>query len=205
MESKLTLHRSGLRRVTSDKLTVLGGEALVLRIELRDSVPLIHRTILVPANITLRKLHVTLLWAMGWQGGHLHEFIINGTHYGEPDPDYPEHDLKNEQRVRLGKALGGARTFDYLYDYGDAWWHRVTLVERTQFEGPLDSPWCLDGANACPPEDVGGIPGYEDFLEVMANPSHPGYAQMVQWCGGSFDPSAFDLHEVNQRLREIQL
>src|SRR3546814_16600725 len=77
--------------------------------ELRDSVPLIHRTILVPANITLRKLHVTLLWAMGWQGGHLHEFIINGTHYGEPDPDYPEHDLKNEQRVRLEKALGGAR------------------------------------------------------------------------------------------------
>jgi hypothetical protein len=56
-----------------------------------------------------------------------------------------------------------------------------------------------------PPEDVGGIPGYEDFLEVMANPSHPEYAQMVQWCGGSFDPSAFDLHEVNQRLREIQL
>ncbi|MFC0662427.1 plasmid pRiA4b ORF-3 family protein [Eoetvoesiella caeni] len=123
---------------------------------------MIYRTILVPANITLRKLHVTLLWAMGWQGGHLHEFIINDMHYGEPDPDYPEHDLKNEQRVRLEKALGGAHTFDYLYDYGDAWWHRVTLLERTQFEGPLDSPWCLDGANACPPEDVGGIPGYED-------------------------------------------
>src|SRR3546814_7826530 len=81
MESKPTLHRSGSRRVTSTKLTVLGGEALVLRIELRDSVPLLHRTILVPANITLRKLHVTLLWAMGWQGGHLHEFIINGTNY----------------------------------------------------------------------------------------------------------------------------
>src|SRR3546814_8239469 len=88
---------------------------------------------------SLRKLHVTLLWAMGWQGGHLHEFIINGTHYGEPDPDYPEHDLKNEQRVRLEKALGGARSFDYLYDYGDAWWHRVTLVERTQFEGDRKS------------------------------------------------------------------
>src|SRR3546814_6131087 len=67
-------------------------------IELRDSAPLIYRTILVPANITLRKLHVTLLWAMGWQGGHLHEFIINDLHYGEPDPDYPEHDLKNAQR-----------------------------------------------------------------------------------------------------------
>ena len=140
MESNPTLHRSGSRRVTSRKLTVLGGQALVLRIELRDSNPLIYRTILVPANITLRKLHVTLLWAMGWQGGHLHEFIINDTHYGEPDPNYPEPDLKSEQRVRLEKALGGARTFNYIYDYGDAWWHHVTLLERTQFEGPLDSP-----------------------------------------------------------------
>src|SRR3546814_16230947 len=98
MESKPTLRRSGSRRVTSPKLTVLGGKALALRIELRDSAPLIYRTILVPANITLRKLHVTLLWAMGWQGGHLHEFIINDLHYGEPDPDYPEHDLKNANR-----------------------------------------------------------------------------------------------------------
>src|SRR3546814_2758295 len=73
MESKPTLRRSGSRRVTSPKLTVLGGKALALRIELRDSAPLIYRTILVPANITLRKLHVTLLWAMGWQGGHRSE------------------------------------------------------------------------------------------------------------------------------------
>jgi len=205
MESTPTLRRSGSRRVTSRRITPLSGEAWVLRIELRDSTPLIHRTILVPANITLRKLHVTLLWAMGWYGGHLHEFIINDTHYGEPDPDYPEPDLKNEQRVRLEKALGGARTFDYIYDYGDAWWHHVTLLERTRFEGPLDSPWCLDGANACPPEDVGGIPGYEDFVQIMADPSHPEHENMTQWHGGPFDAAAFDLNEVNQRLMEIQL
>src|SRR3546814_19773152 len=96
MESKPTLHRSGSRRVTSTKLTVLGGEALVLRIELRDSVPMLHRTILVPANTTLLKLHVTLLWAMGWQGVHLHAFIINGTPYVAPS---------SEER-RVGKGCG---------------------------------------------------------------------------------------------------
>ena len=111
------------------------------------------------------KLHVTLLWVMGWQGGHFHEFVINGVHYGELDPEYPEPDLKNEQRVRLKKALGGAHTFDYLYDYGDT----------------------------------------EDFHEVMANPSHPEYANMRQWYSGPFDPTAFRPHEVNQRLMEIQL
>ena len=119
--------------------------------------------------------------------------------------DYPEPDLKNEQRVRLDKALGTKRTFDYIYDYGDAWWHRVKLVERTPFLGPLDSPWCLDGANACPPEDVGGIPGYEDFREIMADPAHPRHDDLMQWYGEPFDPLAFDLGEVNQRLMEIRL
>ena len=205
MEPKSSLQRTGSRRLTSRKTGPTSGEALVLRAELRDSKPLIYRTILVPASITLRKLHVTLLWAMGWQGGHLHEFIINHTHYGELDPDYPEPDLKSEQRVRLDKALAGARTFDYIYDYGDAWWHHVTILERTRFEGPLDSPWCLDGANACPPEDVGGIPGYEHFVQVMADPSHPEHEHMMQWYGGPFDPAAFDVNEVNQRLMEIQI
>src|SRR5690606_30505352 len=107
--------------------------------------------------------------------------------------------------VRLDKALGTKRTFDYLYDFGDAWWHRVKLIERTQFLGPLDSPWCLDGANACPPEDVGGIPGYADFRAIMADPAHPGHDDLIQWYGEPFDPAAFHLDEVNQRLMEIRL
>ena len=177
---------------------------MVLRVELRDSKPLIYRTLLVPANITLRKLHITLLWGMGWAGGHMHEFVINNVHYGEPDPEYPEPDLKSEQRVRLDKALGSADQFDYVYDYGDAWWHNVKVVEVARFEGPLDSPWCLDGASACPPEDVGGIYGYERFVKIMSNPSHPKYADLLAWHGGPFDPTTFDLGEVNERLMEIQ-
>src|SRR3546814_3008058 len=110
MESKPTLRRSGSRRVTSPKLTVLGGKALALRIELRDSAPLIYRTILVPANITLRKLHVTLLLALGWQGGYLHESIITDMHSVEPAPVSPEPDLKNEQRARLYTSWGVAPT-----------------------------------------------------------------------------------------------
>lgn len=99
MESKPALHRTGARRLTSAKPTALSGQALVLRIELRDSNPLVYRTILVPATITLPKLHVTLLMAMGWQGGHSHEFIIDDTHYGELDPDYPE--CRDTHKVRI--------------------------------------------------------------------------------------------------------
>ncbi|NYT65012.1 plasmid pRiA4b ORF-3 family protein, partial [Alcaligenaceae bacterium] len=71
--------------------------------------------------------------------------------------------------------------------------------------GPLDSPWCLDGANACPPEDVGGEPGYMDFLQAMADSDHPDHSDLKQWYGDPFDPAAFDLQEVNERLMQIRL
>lgn len=204
MESRATVQRTGTRRVASSKVTPLQGQAMVLHIELCDILPTIYRVVVVPARITLPKLHVTILWAMGWEGGHLHEFIINGEHYGELDPEFPYPDMKSQQRVRLDKALGAARQFEYLYDYGDAWWHRITVLEVAQFQGPLDSPWCLDGAHACPPEDVGGAPGYADFLQAINDPSHPDHARMVQWYGGPFDPEDFDIEAVNQRLIEIR-
>ena len=63
---------------------------------------------------------------------------------------------------------------------------------------------CLAGARACPPEDVGGIPGYENFLEAMRDPKHPEHKQYLEWIGGNFDPEAFDIDEVNRLLRAIR-
>lgn len=187
------------------KVLALQGQAFVLRIELGYVQPTIHRTIVVPSRITLPKLHITIQQAMGWLGGHLHEFIINHVHYGVPDPDYPETDLQSQNRVRLDKALGSSGQFEYLYDYGDYWLHQIQVLEVMPFEGPLDSPWCLDGANACPPEDVGGEPGYMDFLQAMADSDHPDHSDLKQWYGDPFDPAAFDLQEVNERLMQIRL
>lgn len=187
------------------KVVALQGQALVLRIELRYVEPTIYRTIVVPSRITLPKLHVTILQAMGWLGGHLHEFIINHTHYGVPDPDYPDTDVQNQNRIRLDKTLGLSGQFEYLYDYGDYWLHQILVLDVIHVEGPLNSPWCLDGANACPPEDVGGEPGYTEFLQAMSDSDHPDHSDATQWYGGPFDPTAFDLQEVNERLMQIRL
>ena len=138
------------------------------------------------------------------KGEHLHEFTIGGVRYGEPDPDYPEPNLRSEKRVRLDNALGDAQSLDYLYDFGDYWEHEVRLMEVATFNGPLASPWCLDGTNACPPEDVGGLPGYEHFLHVLSDRTHPEYDDMLLWHGKRFDPAAFDLNEVNQRLSQYR-
>lgn len=69
----------------------------------------------------------------------------------------------------------------------------------------LKLPQCLDGANACPPEDVGGPPGYAEFLEAIRDPTHEEHDAMLQWCGGAFDPTAFDLNDINATLRQSKL
>jgi len=177
-----------------------------LRIELLDLEPVIWRQVLVPASIKLPKLHVTLLWTMGWAGGHLHEFVIGHDHFGTPDPHYDTPPLiQREDRVMLGAAIGARKAFTYLYDYGDGWEHRVTVEKILPPDPGLKSPQCLDGAHACPPEDVGGPPGYVEFLEAINDPKHEEHDSMLEWCGGSFDPAAFNLDDINERLRQIKL
>jgi len=177
-----------------------------LRIELLDLEPAIWRQVLVPASIRLHKLHVVLLWTMGWAGGHLHEFIIGYDRYGEPDPNYDTPPLiQRDDRATLAAALGGRKAFTYLYDYGDGWEHGVSVEKILPPNPAMKSPQCLDGANACPPEDVGGPPGYVEFLQAISDPKHDEHQDLLEWCGGSFDPIAFRLEDVNDRLRQIKL
>jgi hypothetical protein len=177
-----------------------------LRIELLGIKPVIWRRLLVPGSIKLHRLHAILLWTMGWAGGHLHEFMIGDEHYGQPDPDFDMGPpLQREDRVTLAAALGARKSFLYLYDFGDGWEHRVT-VEKVLPPAPgLQVPLCLGGANACPPEDVGGPPGYADFLQVIADPAHEEHAAMLKWRGGEFDPTAFHVDDVNSTLRQFKL
>lgn len=178
---------------------------LILRIELRDTHPLVWRQVVVPEGISLPLLHRVIQESMGWLGGHLHEFDIGGKRYGIVDPDWDTPDLRDEEGIVLIKILGSRRSFDYVYDFGDYWQHRITLEERLSVTNRRSRAECLDGANAGPPEDVGGIPGYYEFVEAMADPGHARHTDMRNWYGQDFDPSKFDLAEVNEILQDIQL
>ena len=177
-----------------------------LRVELRYVEPAIWRRLVVPGAMKLPQLHAALLWTMGWAGGHLHEFVIGHDHYGEPDPYYDTPPVvQPEDRVTLAAALGARKSFIYLYDFGDGWEHRVAVEKILPPDPGLKLPLCLDGANACPPEDVGGPPGYADFLEAINDPKHEEHASMLEWCGGSFDPTAFRLDDINAALHQFIL
>lgn len=177
-----------------------------LRIELRYVKPTVWRQLLVPASIKLHQLHGALLWTMGWAGGHLHEFVVGHDHYGEPDPNFDTPPaVQREDRITLAAALGARKSFVYLYDFGDGWEHRVSVEKILLPDPALKLPLCVAGANACPPEDVGGPPGYEEFLEAINDPAHEEHDTMLQWCGGAFDPTAFHLDHINESLQQFKL
>lgn len=92
-----------------------------------------------------------------------------------------------------------------IYDFGDSWEHRVKVERILPADPSLKSPICLTGANACPPEDVGGAPGYIEFLNAIDDPSHEEHEEMLEWCGGQFDPTALNIEDINARLSEVKL
>jgi len=160
----------------------------------------------VPSWITLAKLHHVLQAAMGWTNSHLHQFDIAGTQYGIPDEDYPEIMPGDERRVTLAACLGTSITaFGYEYDFGDSWEHAIQVERILPLDDTLHYPICIAGANACPPEDVGGTHGYLDFLQAIADRTHPEHADSLRWCGGAFDPAGFDLNSVNAAIRRLKI
>ena len=181
------------------------SEPVVLHIALKHIKPVVWRRVIVPANITLNRLHRVIQAAMGWENLHLHEFEIAGTRYGLPDPYGWDLSIHPEARRSLLKTLSGQHRFRYLYDFGDDWDHDIRIEPVPVGLTDASLPCCLEGAQACPPEDVGGQPGYEAFLEAMADPAHPEHDTMLAWYGTPFDPAAFDLASINHRLAKIKV
>ena len=168
-----------------------------IKVTLRHSKPPIWRRILVPGDITLAQLHDILQAVMGWYDAHLHQFIVEGTYYGVPDPDdYVE--VKDERQIRLNQIVPGIPyKFVYEYDFGDSWEHELLVEKVLPPDKGTRYPVCIKGRRACPPEDVGGVWGYALFLEAIRDADHPEHEDYVEWIGGEFDPEAFDLDEIN--------
>jgi hypothetical protein len=175
-----------------------------VKVTLKHSKPPIWRRILVRSDITLAELHRILQAVMGWWDYHLHQFIVGQTYFGQPHPDYG-FDMRDERRVRLNQIVTGeGAKFGYEYDFGDSWEHILLLEKVLEPEPGQQYPVCVEGRRACPPEDVGGVWGYEVFLEAIGDPEHPEHEDYLEWIGGEFDPEEFDLDAVNAVLRAVR-
>lgn len=182
------------------------AQVFQIKVVLRGSRPPIWRRIHVRSDITLAKLHDILQVVMGWTDSHLHQFVIGREYYGVPDEEeFGFTETLSERKYRLGDLVPGEKArFGYDYDFGDGWAHSLLVEKVLPLQESLSLPRCLAGARACPPEDVGGIWGYQEFLETIRDPSRPEHNERLDWIGGSFDPERFDLDEVNEILRQLK-
>ncbi|MDQ1396573.1 MAG: hypothetical protein QOG64_1832 [Acidimicrobiaceae bacterium] len=161
------------------------------------------RRLLVPGSVRLDKLHRMFQAAMGWEDYHLHYFEIGDSRFGTQFDEFPEGEL-DEKEVTVLRAIGEARRFAYEYDFGDSWGHEVVVESLSRSPRGLKFGVCVDGQNACPPEDCGGPPGYADLLEVLADPRHDEHGHMRSWVGGPFDQAEFVLAFANARLQAVR-
>lgn len=178
-------------------------EIFQIKVVLQGCKPPIWRRVLVPADTSLFDLHKTIQVAMGWTNSHLHQFIKDERFYRVPhEEDWGPVIDERDIHIRDIAPSEGDK-FVYEYDFGDGWGHTVTVEKILPVDPHLRYPHCVKGKRACPPEDVGGIWGYEEFLEAMRDPDHVEHESYLEWWGEPFDPDEFDIEETNQMLQEI--
>jgi hypothetical protein len=181
-----------------------------LKVTVQWCKPSIWRRLQVPGDANLGWLHAVLQVAVGWTNSHLHDFAIGKDRYSDPsvdaDMDFGDSPCLDETKAILADVLPNkGEKFGYEYDFGDSWSH-VIKVEKIL---PPDPAWagkalCLAGANACPPEDCGGPPGYDGLIAIMADPKHEEHESMKEWLGRPLDPTAFDIEKTNTYLRKLK-
>jgi hypothetical protein len=174
-----------------------------LKVTLLGTKPPVWRRIQVASSINLRRLHDVIQEAMGWTQSHLYRFEVDGVEFGEPDPEFgmPIRSAKGTSLRTIAPTVGAR--FDYEYDFGDSWEHRIVVEKVLPPEQGVAYPRCTAGRRACPPEDCGGVWGYAEFLKAIRDPRHPEHTAMLAWVGGAFDPEAFDVQEVNTALANL--
>lgn len=174
-----------------------------IRISLSDIEPEIWRLVDVPLGTNLKGLHDVIQAAMGWQDCHVFEFRVGDKRYGIPEGDW-DGEAVQAKSVKLAALVSkGVKRLEYVYDFGDDWEHTIAIESIADADPALKYPRFVAGARRGPPEDVGGLPGFLEFLEAMADPKHAEHGNLVEWHGGPYDPEDMNLVELRWRLGAI--
>lgn len=167
------------------------------KISLKHSAPLIWRRVLVPAAMSLAQLHIAIQALFEWEQAHLYSFYHSGRSFDDEVPGTLETMLQ-ELELKL------KQTFNYVYDFGDDWIHTILLEKIIQNDGCYRLPFCLGGKRAGPPEDCGGIPGYENYMSALTDKNHQDFNQVLELMGEKYLHDDCDEDEINKRLACIQ-
>lgn len=181
-------------------MTVKISNIYQFKITLKYTKPKIWRRIQVPEKYNFEELHFAIQNSMGWEDCHLHKFeMINPktcqkdiiSMLGEDDENFDDHIPEHKAKIAKYFLFPKDKAI-YEYDFGDGWEHEIVLEEILPSVLGVKYPQCLAGKMACPPEDCGGVGGYEYLLEIIADPNHAEYDERIEWLGDDFNPEEFD-------------
>ncbi len=186
------------------------GTTYQLRVALKGTRPPIWRRFLVSPSMKLSRLHDVLQAVMGWYDSHLHMFIKGRRRFMLPNPWMDdmsrsgEPRFLDERKYRVDQLLKREKDWiEYQYDFGDSWYHRITLQKILLRDPAVRLPVCISGKRSCPPEDCGGVWRFYEMLAILADPEHEEYEEMAEWLDPDFDPEAFNVKDVNETLRAM--
>jgi len=172
-----------------------------VKISLDGIKPPIWRRLLVENDITLDEFHEIILDVMGWEGAHLYSFDIDGfTYESNYDEEFFTGDYETEEILLSDVIKREKQKFKYTYDFGDNWQHTIIIEKILPFDNEQDYPFCIKGKRNCPPEDCGGIWGYQNFLKAISDKNNPEREELLDWLGDEYDPEEFDIDQINSFL-----
>ncbi len=171
-----------------------------IKVSLEGVKPSIWRRLVISRTTDLSELHYVIQIAMGWTHTHLHQFVAGDERFGMSDLGF-EDDTIPEEGIPIDAILRRVNQWiTYEYDFGDGWEHEIVLEKILPSRLGESVPKCIGGRRGCPPEDVGGVWGYERLLEAYNDETRPEHEELAEWAGEDFDPERFDIEEVNRIL-----
>jgi len=198
------MKRKTARKQVVHKTLDPGLPVFQLKITLDDIEPAVWRRI-ETHDCSLADLHEIIQACMGWDDEHMHAFEIGDTQYTDFSRGVDPYEFQDSRSVRLSDLVEqGHHCFGYEYDFGDSWRHVIEIENTLPPEEHVRYPRCLDGRRACPPEDCGGVCGYQEMLDALANPDEEEYDERLEWLGEDFDPEKFSVEEVNRQLLRLR-
>ncbi|MGX7024422.1 plasmid pRiA4b ORF-3 family protein [Vagococcus hydrophili] len=187
-----------------------------LRIDIVGAKPPIWRRILVPAKMTFGDLHEIIQTAFDWDTAHLYQFNVDNVVLSDfeaedligdkPHVYYTSQIKKDMAKVKLNQLVSEGDKFEYIYDFGDSWEHKIVVEEVLEHDPAIPFyPYCTKGKRTAPFEDFGGIERFDDFVaDFKKNANRKSVQDVLEWAMGveseRFYPDYVDIEEINELL-----
>jgi len=168
----------------------------------------VWRRVVIPTSYSLYDLHTVIQTVMGWTNTHLHGYFIGNVLYVDKLADWEDgvdEGYEDERKVIVESLISKLpKQIMYTYDFGDDWDHEIKFERIVPYKPNVHCPVCVSGKGVCPPEDIGGIWGYERYLYSLKHPKLKLRREFDEsYYDVDFDPFSIDIECINNDLINV--